>query len=77
MSSPVLAIVYDLREADAWREAHTHRAMWGRRYTDVYALDTDHIALVFRPAPDARGTWRSWERVRSEWILREQVPAKL
>jgi hypothetical protein len=58
--------VYDLRDPGAWQQAHRHRRLWGRLYTDVYALDTDHIALVFRTGGER---WRTWERVRLEWIL--------
>jgi hypothetical protein len=59
--------VYDLRDSAAWRAAHRHRSFWGKLYTDIYALDTDHVLLIFRPAPDER--WRAWERVRLGWIL--------
>jgi hypothetical protein len=69
MSSPALVIVYDLRRAGARKQAHRNRAMWGRLYTDIHTLDSDHIALVFRPAPDA--SWREWEQVRSGLILGE------
>jgi hypothetical protein len=63
--------VYDLRDPDAWRAAHRHRHYWGKLYTDIHALDNDHVALVFRPAPDER--WRAWERVRLEWILEDRA----
>jgi hypothetical protein len=65
-----LIIVYDLQAPDAWGEACCHNRMWGRLYTSLYSLDANHIALVFRPAPDRR--WRDWEQVRLEW-LQEQV----
>jgi len=67
--SAELLVVYDLRDPAAWRAAHHHRATWGRLYTDIVALDYDHVLLVFRPAPDER--WRSWEGVRQSWILEE------
>ena len=65
------AIVYDLSDPGAFEAAHRHRAAWGRLYTDIVALDLDHIALVFRPAPDER--WRPWELVRLSWILGEDL----
>jgi len=73
ISESVAIVVYDLRDPDQWQAAHRHRASWGRLYTDVVNLDIDHVALVFRPAPDER--WRPWERARLEWILadRERV----
>jgi hypothetical protein len=63
------SIVYDLRDPAAWRLAHCHRGLWGKLYTDIVSLDYDHIALVFRPAPDQR--WRPWESVRLGWILEQ------
>jgi hypothetical protein len=54
-------VVYDLSDPAAQQAAHRHRNLWGKLYTDIYALDYDHVALVFRPAPDER--WRAWERV--------------
>jgi hypothetical protein len=67
--SAELLVVYDLRDPLAWRAAHNHRATWGRLYTDVVALDYDHVLLVFRPAPDSG--WRPWESVRRAWILEQ------
>ncbi len=61
-----LAVVYDLRDPGAWDEACYHAKLWGRLYTDIHSLDSTHVVLVFRPAPDER--WRAWERVRLEWI---------
>jgi hypothetical protein len=69
MVSDGFAIIYDLQDAHAWRQAHAHRDMWGRLYTDIVALDYARVLLVFRPAPDQR--WRPWERVRQSWILGE------
>jgi hypothetical protein len=60
-------VVYDLSDPAAQQAAHRHRHFWGKLYTDIYALDYDHVALVFRPAPDER--WRAWEAVRLRWIL--------
>ena len=64
-----LVRVYDLRDPAAWRAAHRHRGSWGKHYTDVHALDNDHVVLIFRPAPDER--WRAWERARLKRILDE------
>ena len=51
MTAPeAFAIVYDLRDPNAWQVAHRHRGFWGKLYTDIHILDADHIALVFRPA---------------------------
>jgi hypothetical protein len=63
--------VYDLRDPGARQQAHYHRNLWGRLYTDVHVLDSARVALVFRPAPDER--WRAWEAVRLEWILEDEV----
>jgi hypothetical protein len=67
-------VVYDLRDPDQWQAAHRHRGLWGKLYTDIHALDYDHIALVFRPAPDEG--WRLWELVRLSWILDEDLQPK-
>ena len=72
--SAVLLVVYDLRAPDQWQAAHRHRCLWGRLYTDIVDLDIDHIALVFRPAPD--GGWRPWELVRLSWILDEDLEGR-
>ena len=63
--------VYGLRDPGARQQAHYHRNLWGRLYTDVHVLDSDRVALVFRPAPDER--WGAWEAVRLEWILEDEV----
>ncbi len=68
-----LVRVYDLRDPAARKAAHRHRGFWVKVYTDIHALDADHVALVFRPAPDER--WRAWERVRLRWILEERGSA--
>jgi hypothetical protein len=69
MSDAAFAIVYDLRDPAAWERAPLDRRFWGHLYTDIHALDNDHVALVFRPAPDPR--WQPWEEVRRSWILEE------
>lgn len=68
-----LVRVYDLRDLAARQAAHRHRAFWGKLYTEIHALDYDHVALVFRPAPDER--WRRWERVRLGWIIEDRGAA--
>jgi hypothetical protein len=67
--SPELLVVYDLRDPIAWQPARRHRAFWGKLYTDIYPLDYDHVALVFRSAGKR---WQAWERVRLEWILKDR-----
>jgi hypothetical protein len=63
------AILYDLRDPDAWACPRRHRGLWGKLYTEIHTVDNDHIVLHFRPAPNPR--WRPWEEVRKQWILRE------
>jgi hypothetical protein len=65
-----LVRVYDLSDPAGWQAARRHRGFWGVLYTEIHTLDTDHVALVFRPAPDER--WRAWERVRLQWILEDR-----
>jgi hypothetical protein len=74
MISDGFAIVYDLSDPGGFPAARRHRCLWGRLYTDIVTLDLDHIALVFRPAPDER--WRPWELVRLSWILGEDLEAR-
>jgi hypothetical protein len=68
-----LIVLYDLRDPDAWQTARRHHALWGKLYTDIHALDYDHIALVFRSAGER---WRPWELVRLSWILDEDLEAR-
>jgi hypothetical protein len=68
-----LVRVYNLRDPAARQAARRHRSFWGKLYTEIHALDSDHVALVFRPAPDER--WRAWERLRLRWILEERGTA--
>jgi hypothetical protein len=70
---PNLLVAYDLSDPDAWQAAHRHRALWGKLYTDIHALDYDHIALVFRSAGER---WRPWELVRLSRILDEDLEAR-
>ena len=60
------AVVYDLRDGCAWRQAHAHRRLWGRRFSECYFLDNDHVLIVFMPGGDR---WRRWEAHRTRWIL--------
>jgi len=64
-------VLYDLRDHNAWRDAHWHRALWGRSFVDYHVLDEDHVILVFRPSPDLR--WRAWEAVRKGSTLGERA----
>jgi hypothetical protein len=60
-------IVYDLREVGAWSNANRDRNLWGKRFTEAYFLDNNHVALTFHPSPDQ--SWRAWEEIRKSWIL--------
>jgi hypothetical protein len=63
-----LILAYDLPDPAASDAARRHRAMWGKSCTDVFALDDDHVVLVF----SSKGPrWERWERLRLEWILSE------
>jgi hypothetical protein len=73
-SAYTLVVVYDLRDDSAWQTACDHGRTWGRLYADVHTLSTDHIAVVFRPAPGQR--WRPWELVRLSWILDEDLEGR-
>ena len=66
MLSEGFAIIYDLQDAHAWRQAHAHRSLWGRRFCQHYVLDEDHLLIVFRPGGER---WRRWEINRSRLIL--------
>jgi hypothetical protein len=68
-----MIVVYALRDPDQWQAAGHHRGFWGKLYTDIYPLDYDHIALVFRSAGER---WRAWELVRLSWILGEDLEAR-
>jgi hypothetical protein len=72
MTPEAFAVVYDLRDAGGWRQAHLHRRLWGHRFTDYYVLDQDHILMVFRPGGER---WRPWEKARLRWILDEEAAA--
>jgi hypothetical protein len=70
MISDGFAIVYDLQHAYAWRQAHTHRCLWGRRFCQHYVLDEDHLLIVFMPGGDR---WASWEARRGRLILGQDL----
>jgi hypothetical protein len=70
---PDLLVTYDLRDPIAWQAARRHRALWGKLYCDIVALDYDHILLVFRSAGER---WRPWELVRLSRILHEDLEAR-
>lgn len=70
MSSDGFAIVYDLRHGHAWRQAHVHCRLWGRRFCQHYVLDEDHVLIVFMPGGDR---WASWEAHRKRRILGEEL----
>jgi hypothetical protein len=70
MISNGFAIIYDLRDAHAWRQAHAHRSLWGRRFSEYYFLDNDHVLILFVPG-GAR--WASWEAHRRQRILGQDL----
>ncbi len=59
-------VVYDLRDGAAWLQAHKHRRLWGRIYSDYFTLDANHVLLVFRSAGPQ---WEQWEQARERMIL--------
>jgi hypothetical protein len=69
--SPAFAIVYDLRDTGAWRQAHAHRRLWGRLFSEYYFLDSDHVLIVFMPGGER---WRRWEARRKQRILGREAP---
>jgi len=48
--------VYDLRDPDQWEQARRDREQWGRSRSEIYALGTEHIAIVFKPASVLKDT---------------------
>ncbi len=44
-----IAVLYDLRDPDAWERAGRERRAWGRERTVVHALDNDHVVIEFMP----------------------------
>jgi hypothetical protein len=72
MNAAPFTVVYDLRDANAWRGAHEHRRLWGRRFADFHVLDEDHVVIEFRSGGER---WLPWEKRRLEWILAEQGAA--
>ena len=59
-------ILYDLRNSAAWKQDHEHRQLWGKSYTNVYILDSDHVLLIFWPGGPG---WERWEQERRRMIL--------
>jgi hypothetical protein len=47
--SRTLWVAYDLRDPDQWEGARSDREAWGRGFSDVHALDADHILIAFHP----------------------------
>ena len=43
-----LIVLFDLREAGAPESLHRQRSAW-QAYSDIEALDADHVALIVRP----------------------------
>jgi hypothetical protein len=42
-------VVYDLEEPDSWEQAREDRAAQGKELTEIYTLDSNHVAMVFKP----------------------------
>jgi hypothetical protein len=66
MTPAELFAIYDFRDPQARRQAREHRALWGRRLTDYYALDDERVVLVFR---SCGARWLPWEVRRKKMIL--------
>jgi hypothetical protein len=47
--SEAMVVLFDLRDPDAWLEAGAIRKAWGPRFSEVYTLDADHVAVVLKP----------------------------
>ncbi len=47
-------VVYDLRDPDQWERAREDREAWGRGFSEVHTLDTDHILIEFGPGGGRR-----------------------
>jgi hypothetical protein len=73
MVSGVVILVYDLRDPDQWQAARRHGGFWGKLYTDIYPLEYDRIALVFRSVGERL---RAWELLRLSWILDEDLEVR-
>lgn len=41
-------VLYDLRDAEAWKQADQGRRAWGRGMTEIYEIGPDHIIIEFR-----------------------------
>jgi hypothetical protein len=73
-SGAELLIVYNVRDAGGGLErARRHRRLWGRRFSEYYFLDNDHVLIVFMPGGER---WRAWELVRLSWILDEDLEGR-
>jgi hypothetical protein len=46
--------IYDLGDPASEEQAHQECAAWGRQWVKIYHLDSDHVAIEFKPA-GARG----------------------
>ena len=73
MVSEGFCIVYDLTCAHAWRQAHAHRALWGRRLCQHHILDDQHVVTVFMPGGER---WQRWEAHRRRWILGQDLEGR-
>ncbi len=44
-----IAVLFDLRDPEAWERAGRERRAWGRKLTTIHTLDNDHVVIVFLP----------------------------
>jgi len=51
-----IVVVYDLRDPDQWEQARRDCQHWGRSRSEIYALGTEHIAIVFKPGDVLKDT---------------------
>jgi hypothetical protein len=73
MVSEGFCIVYNLQDAHAWRQAHAHRSLWGRRFCQHCALDEDRLVIVFMPGGER---WQLWEAHRRRLILGQALEGR-
>lgn len=63
------AVVFDVEDPKAWRQARRYRRYWGVLYTELYLLDDHRVAMIFKSS--GKDQWKRWEETRKSWILKE------
>ena len=48
-------IIYDLRDPNAWLQAHRDIAVWGKERAHFENLDSDHVIIAFFHGAAAEG----------------------